>query len=130
MLQSGVDTGTVPVPIDRDHGCGPQRGGMLCVIAATYLHRQRERETQQSQLDLAYAHVELNGENVDGEEMQDEEQEWEPAVAEFMAQRSRIIQTEAGNATVGGDEQHGDGEDNSTGPDISLLPLNDKGIHT
>ena len=129
MAQDGVDADAVPVPIDRDHGRGPQRGGRRRVLAATSLRRQREREILQRQLDLAHAHVELNGKNVHEEESQDEEQEWDPAVAEFMARGSRIIQTEAGNATVGSDERHGDGDDDDAGSEIPLLPLNDKGIH-
>ena len=60
--------------------------------------------------------------------MQDEEQKWYPAVAEFMARRLRIIQTEAGNATVGSGERHGDGDKYDAGSETSLLPLNDKGI--
>ena len=71
MAHDGVDTNSVPVPIDRDHGHGPQRGGG--VLEATSLCRQRERETLQCQLDLVHAHVELNGGNIDEEESQDEE---------------------------------------------------------
>ena len=65
MTQDGVNADAVPVPIDRYHGRGPQRGGRRRVIAATYLRgqRERERETLQLQLDLAYAHTELNGIN-------------------------------------------------------------------
>ena len=44
MQKDGVDADAVPVPIDKDNGRGPQRGGRRLVIAATYLHRQRERE--------------------------------------------------------------------------------------
>ena len=62
--------------------------------------------------------------------MQDEEQEWEPTAAEFMSRRSRIIQIEAGNNTIGSGEQHGDGDNNDKGSEISSLILNDKGIHT
>ena len=47
-----------------------------------------------------------------------------------MAQRSRIIQTEAGNATIGSYKRYGDGDDTDAGSDISLLPLNDKYINT
>ena len=43
MMQDNVDTDSIPVPIDRDHGCGPQRWGRILVIAATYLCIQRER---------------------------------------------------------------------------------------
>ena len=60
---------------------------------------------------------------------QDEEQEWEPAAAEFMAQLLRIIQTEAGNATVGSGEQNGDGDNDDAGSEKSLLLLNGKGIY-
>ena len=47
-----------------------------------------------------------------------------------MAQCSRIIQTEAGNATIGSYKRYGDGDDTDVGSDISLLPLNDKYINT
>ena len=47
-----------------------------------------------------------------------------------LARRSRIIHTEDGNTTVGSGKWHGDGDDNEAGSDISLLPLNDKDIHT
>ena len=46
-----------------------------------------------------------------------------------MARRSHIIHTKSGNATVGRVEQHGGGDDNDVGSGISLLLLNDKGIH-
>ena len=62
--------------------------------------------------------------------MQDEEQEWDPAAAEFLARRSRTIQTEAGNATVGSSERHGDGDDDDVGYEISLLLLNNKVIYS
>ena len=61
--------------------------------------------------------------------MQDEEQESKPTAEEFLAQRSRIIQTEAGNVTVGSSKRHVDGDDNEAGSGIYLLPLNNKGIH-
>ena len=67
MMQDNVDTDSIPVPIDRDHGCGPQRWGRRLVIAATYLCIYRERETLQCQLDLAHAHADINGGNVDEE---------------------------------------------------------------
>ena len=41
----------------------------------------------------------------------------------------QIIQTEAGNATIGSGERHDDGYDDDAGSDISLLPLKNKGIH-
>ena len=81
MAQDGVDTDAVPIPIDRDHGRIPQRGGRRRVIAVTYFCRHREKENLQHQLELAHAHTKLNGGNVDEEELQDEEQEWEPAAA-------------------------------------------------
>ena len=37
---------------------------MRHVIAATYLSRQKNRETLQRQLDLAHVHAELNGEKI------------------------------------------------------------------
>ena len=46
-----------------------------------------------------------------------------------MARCLRIIQTEAGNATVGSVKRHGDGDDDNAGSDISLLTLYSKGIH-
>ena len=46
-----------------------------------------------------------------------------------MARRLRIIQTEAGNATIGSDKRHGNGDDDDAGSDIYLLLLNNKGIH-
>ena len=46
-----------------------------------------------------------------------------------MSRHSRIIHNEARNATFGSSERYGDGDDDDTGYDISLLPLNDKGIH-
>ena len=46
-----------------------------------------------------------------------------------MARRLRIIQTEACNATVGSNKRHGDRDDNDVGYEISLLPLNNKGIY-
>ena len=33
------------------------------------------------------------------------------------------------NATVGSDERHGDGDGDKAGSEISLINLNDKGIH-
>ena len=56
-------------------------------------------------------------------------QEWDPAAAEFMARRLRIIHTEAGNATIGSGNWHGDGDNYEAGSEISLLNLNDKVIH-
>ena len=50
--------------------------------------------------------------------MQDEEQKWDPTAAESMARRSQIIQTDAGNATVGSGKRHGDGDENDVGSDI------------
>ena len=47
-----------------------------------------------------------------------------------MAKILRIIQTEAGNATVVIDKRHGDRDDADVGYEISLLPMNDKYIHT
>ena len=41
----------------------------------------------------------------------------------------QIIQTEAGSATVGSSERHGDGYDNDTGSEICLLPLNNRGLY-
>ena len=46
-----------------------------------------------------------------------------------MVQHLWIIQTEAGNATVGSSERHYDGDKNGAGYEIFLLPLNDKGIY-
>ena len=61
MAQDGVNADDIPLRIGRDHGRGPQRGGVcVCVIAANYLHRKMERETLHHQLDLAHAHAELN----------------------------------------------------------------------
>ena len=45
-----------------------------------------------------------------------------------MARHLRIIQTEAGNVTVGSSKRHVDGDDNEAGSGIYLLPLNNKGI--
>ena len=42
-------------------------------------------------------------------------QELDPDVAEFMVRRLRIFQTEAGNATVGSGDWHGDGDGDDTG---------------
>ena len=56
-------------------------------------------------------------------------QEWDPPAAEFMERRLRILHTEAGNATVGSGERHGDRDEDDAGFDISPLPLYDKGIH-
>ena len=56
-------------------------------------------------------------------------QERDPDTEEFMVRLLRIIQTESGNATVGSDERQGDGDDDDSGSEISLLPLNDKGIY-
>ena len=125
MAQHGVDADTVPVSIDRDHDRGPQRGGRRHVIAATYLRRKRERETLQRKLDLAYAHAEINRIH-----LQDEEQEWDPAAAEFMAQRLGTIHTEAGNTPVWSGKRHGNGYDDDTGSERSLLLLNNKGIYS
>ena len=61
MVQDNVDTDSIPVPIYRDHGRGPQRWGRRLVIAATYIRRQKDRETLQRQLDLVHAHADLNG---------------------------------------------------------------------
>ena len=66
---------------------------------------------------------------MDEEESQGEEQKWDPAAEEFMARRARIIQTEDRNATVGRGKRHGDGDENDVGSEISLLLLNNKGIH-
>ena len=65
MALDGINTDAVPVPVDRDHGHSPQKGGSRCVIAATSLCSQRKREILQRQLDLVHAHAKLNGENVD-----------------------------------------------------------------
>ena len=46
-----------------------------------------------------------------------------------MARHSRIIHADSGNATVGSSEWHGDGDDNNTGSEIFLLPLNNRFIH-
>ena len=46
-----------------------------------------------------------------------------------MARRLRIIRTEAGNATVRSGERHGDGDDDDSGSEISIITLNDKGIY-
>ena len=97
------------------------------MFVETPLCSQRDRETLQCQLYLAHAHIELN-ENEE-KESQDEEQEWESAAAEFIVQRLRMIYTEDGNTTVGRGKRHGDGDDNVAGSDISLLPMNDKGIY-
>ena len=91
------------------------------MIEATYLHRQRERETLQRQLELAHAHADLNGNIFYEEESQDEEQEWDPAAAEFMVRKLRIIKTESGNATVGNGKQDGDEDENNLGSEISLF---------
>ena len=48
---------------------------------------------------------------------------------EFMARLLRRIHTESGNATIGSGKQHGDGDDDDSGSDIYLLPLNDKEIN-
>ena len=101
MALGGVNTDTVPVPVDRDHSHSPQRGGNRRVIAATSLCSQSERDILQRQLDLAHAHAKLNGENVDEEESQDYGQEWDPAAAGFMAQHLQIIQTKAGMPLLG-----------------------------
>ena len=100
------------------------------MITATSLCSQRERETLQCQLDLVHAHTDFNLN--DEEELQDEEQEWDPAAAEFLARRLRIISTKSGNATVGSGNLHGggDGDYDETGSEISLLPLNNKGMYT
>ena len=67
MAQDGVNTDAVPLPIDRDHGRGHQRGGRRRVLEATSLCRQREMDNLKRQLDLEHAHTEINGENVGGE---------------------------------------------------------------
>ena len=67
-------------------------------MAASFC-RQRKRETLQCQLDLVHAHADLNG-NYE-EESQDEEQEWDPSAAEFMAQ-AIVYWFEAGR-TLGGE---------------------------
>ena len=46
-----------------------------------------------------------------------------------MARRSPITHNKAGNATIGSSERHGDGDNDDVGSEISLLLLNDKGIH-
>ena len=46
-----------------------------------------------------------------------------------MARHLQIIQTEARNVTIGSGERYGDGDDDEAGSEISLLPLNDKGIY-
>ena len=97
------------------------------MIKATSLCSQRERETLQFQFDLAHAHAELNVN--DEEELQDEEQEWDPAAAEFMARCLWVIYTKSGNATIGSDKRHGDGDYDEAGSEISLLPLNNKGMY-
>ena len=130
MVQNNVDTESVPVPIDSNHVRVPQRWGKRLVIVTTSLRRQRERDNLQRQLDLVHVNAELNGVNVDKEESQDEEQEWDPDAAEFMARHSRIIQTDSGNATVGSRDRHGDGDDDDAGSNISLLPMNYKGIYS
>ena len=56
-------------------------------------------------------------------------QELNPDSAEFMVRRLRIFQTEAGNATVGSGDWHGDGDGDDAGSEIYLLPLYDKGIY-
>ena len=101
MALDGINNDAVPIPVDRDHGHSPHRGGSRRVIAATFLCSQREREILQRQLDLAHAHTKINWENVDEEESQDYGQEWDPAAEGFMAQRSRIIQTKAGMPPLG-----------------------------
>ena len=62
--------------------------------------------------------------------MQDEEQEWDPAAAEFMAQRLGTIHTEAGNTPVWSGKRHGNGYDDDTGSERSLILLNNKGIYS
>ena len=101
MALDGINTDAVPVPVDRDHGHSPQKGGSRRVIAATSLCSQRKREILQRQLDLVHAHAKLNGENVDEEESQYYGQEWDPATSGFMAKRLRIIQTKAGMPPLG-----------------------------
>ena len=61
MVQDDVDTDSIPVSIDRDHGRGPQRWGRRLVMAVNYLRRERDRDTLQRQLDLAHAHADING---------------------------------------------------------------------
>ena len=46
-----------------------------------------------------------------------------------MARRSRIIQTEAGNAIVRSGEWHDNGDNDDAGSEISLLMLNNRVIH-
>ena len=55
--------------------------------------------------------------------------EWDPAASDFMARRLWIFHTESGNATVGSNERHGDGDNNAAGSEIYLLPPYDKGIY-
>ena len=59
MAQDGVNTDAVLVPIYRDHV--PWRGLVRRVIVATSICRQRDRDTQQRQLDLSHAHADING---------------------------------------------------------------------
>ena len=46
-----------------------------------------------------------------------------------MARSLRIIQTEDGNANVGSGNWNGNVDNNDAGSEISLLPLNNKGIY-
>ena len=41
-----------------------------------------------------------------------------------------MIHTETGNATIGSDKRHGGVDEDYTGSEISLLTLNNKGIHS
>ena len=41
ISQDSIDTEVVPVPIEKYHGRGPQRGVIRRVIEATYLRRKR-----------------------------------------------------------------------------------------
>ena len=67
MALDGINNDAVPIPVDRDHGHSPHRGGSRHVIAATSLCSQRKRDILQRQLDLAHAHAKLNGENIEEE---------------------------------------------------------------
>ena len=47
-----------------------------------------------------------------------------------MSRRSQIIQTKAGNNTVGISDRRGDGYEDEAGSEISIFPMNNKGIHS
>ena len=51
-----------PSPLTETMDAALRGGGRRRVIAETYLHRKREKETLQRQLDLAHVHADLNGE--------------------------------------------------------------------